>query len=92
MKERFEILSVELNGEVYSVGDILIHNDGSYMTKIVKFVLSHTDPNLIWFHYEENDVHVRDLENFRKPTLIEISSFGKLKEKLINMGAIYFRD
>lgn len=72
--KKYSIHSVKnlTTGEIFSVGDELIHVDGSYKTKIVDFVIPQT-PNSMWFHFEEDKTHVRDLKNFRKasPTSIE---------------------
>ena len=65
MGKDFEILTVKMNNEIFSVGDYVIHNDGNYTTKILKFVLSDTIPNMIWFYDNEEMKYVKDLNNFR---------------------------
>jgi len=69
----YEILKVKMNDEVFSVGDTVIHNDGSYAVKIVKFALADLTPPLIWFYDQEGLKYVKDLSNFRKITVDDIS-------------------
>lgn len=52
-------------GEILTVGDELVHIDGSYRTKIIDFVIPQAT-NSMWFHFEEDKVHVKDLKNFEK--------------------------
>ena len=62
-----EILSVKQGDEIFNIGDVVIHNDGQYFTKIVKFIPGPTDDQM-WFYFPESgeDNYVKDLKNFRK--------------------------
>ena len=64
-----------MNNDTFSVGDTIIHKDGSYAVKIVKFVLADLTPPLIWFYDHEELKYVKDLNNFRKITVDDVSKY-----------------
>ena len=66
------------DGEVFTVGDELVHNDDSYRTKIAGFVPDHIG----WFYFENDKTHVKDLNNFRKPTPKEQEPIEDKKERV----------
>jgi hypothetical protein len=70
------ILEVESNGEIFREGEIVIHRDGNYTTKIVKFTQGPREDQM-WFYFSDNtqlndfeesgeDNYVKDLKNFKK--------------------------
>lgn len=78
MKE-FEILEVKMDGECFTVGEIVIHKNGNYILKIVKFCLNASSPPFIWFYPDENLETVNDLNNFRKIKCSDIENINKLQ-------------
>lgn len=63
---------------IFSIGDKLIHNDGSYTTFIKEFTIPSGSPFDMWFYFEEDKSHVRDMKNFKKaPVPLFTTNDGK---------------
>lgn len=57
------------SGEIFSVGDKVIHVDGSYKEVITGFAPSFN--GAMFFYFEEEKIHVKDLKNFLKAPIQE---------------------
>jgi len=72
----FEVMSVKKDGDIFYVGETVIHKDGSYAVEIVKFCLSQTNPIKIWFYDNIELKFVKDLNNFRKVKSSDVGMYN----------------
>ncbi len=54
------------DNEVFSIGDKVIHKDGTYRSKILKLLIPASIKGLMWFEFEEGQDFCKDLANFNK--------------------------
>ena len=70
------ILKIIYNEQEYSVDDILIHRDGSYLTTVKDFYFPFDQPECVWFTFDKTD-NVRDLKNFEKAGIDAVNNLTR---------------